>query len=352
MMSRAALSGPIAALIIWVVMPVTSADAQIRLIRDIPGMRLVDACEEQGVGDATHHPYAVSDLPAASSNRSELECNRVQFYGQLRWIPEGTAGLYTDLLQAYTAWDFNGTMPRVYLADWPQDVPALYEFNASTVTLEGVLVNVCALARSAASSDNPPDFLQFMDPAALEDLCRGFPLHGYMLFDVELVERHSDPGQRIRGEMNRGVVGDLVRADLSLPPYDQIADATRAWASRLGRGEAQYLQSLGRALSREERNALREQPFLPSDLYGDFNVMQARSGRSLADQPIAVFQYGNGDIADPTLAPFIVGCVCLDETCDDAWPLDRVDLPWMPGSFVCTPGFNFNFETRAWGIRQ
>lgn len=328
------------------------AESQTTLIEALPRLGIAEHCRSVGIEDQTAYPNHVSFLPPSRLGETRLDCVRVRIGGHFRWFDEGTATLHPNVHLAYLAWDEAVLAPRIYLGDWPDDAPALYRLNGSAVVLEGVMYNYCRAIEAAIEDGRPPEFVVELGLEDVPELCESFPLNGYLLFDVRLVSVASGEAERLRGEINRDIFGDLSRVDTSHPPYDDIAEATRQWARQLGHGEAHYLANHTPAIDRRERTFLRERPFNITDLYGDAEALRTSSGRALPEQQVAVFQYGEGDPADMAYDATAFGCICLQDDCADEWPLDRVDLPWMPGAYICTGPFHYRRDRDSWELSQ
>ena len=324
------------------------AEAQTTLMAALPELGIEEHCQSLGIEDQTARFFHVALLPPSQTGDTQLDCVRVQIGGHFRWIDEGGAALHPSVRSAYLAWDREIIAPRIYLGDWPDGAPSLYLLNGTNVILEGVLFNYCKAIETAIEAGNPHDFVVELGLEDYPDLCNGYPLDGYLLFNVRLVSTAPGPAQRVRGEINRGVLGNLARIGVDQPHYDGIETATRRWAEELGRGEAYYLTNHTPSIDRESRIFLRDRPFNISDLYGDSEALRTASGVALSSQPIAVFRNGEGDPTDSAWGPAVFGCICLQDECSEVWPLDTIDLPWMPEAYICTGPFRFNRENDNW----
>ena len=165
--------------------------------------------------------------------------------------------------------------------------------------------------------------------------CHYGGVQGMMLADVRIEKIETAAPQYLLGEVNRPIIGNI-------PPVEgdertAIAERVRAWATLVQRGPNAYARETidrnpdsKRESAREradDRARLESPDSYISYLYGrpDFR------GLDSAQAEVASFWQAEANQHD-----FAIGCICLQASCTNEWPLTESDANNFYGHAACT----------------
>lgn len=172
--------------------------------------------------------------------------------------------------------------------------------------------------------------------------------HGLMLSDVRVEAVYDDAPQYLTGEANRKIIGSL---RLATPAErSSVEPAVRAWAASLQKGLRPFVEdTVGQYPSRDANDRQRTFDYIENaDSYESY-LLNKRSFRTLnlATAQVEVYRYA--DDAD-SMDEFdnAIGCICLEASCADRWPLAEFDAENFLGPAACVTLNRRRGETWRW----
>ena len=312
----------------------TSTPAQPRLVAIAP---LSATCTDEATGEgATRQTaievtvrdlYAEAEWGALDGSLSELNCRWVRIRGHFRWVDywHYQGRLYGGLLDVYS---------DPFRSVW---IEAFADPDLRRAGIEGFELDLLARHYDLCATH-----AQVLDE---DEWISGGPCHhgdlnGLMLTDVEVVARVSTGSQRLRGEVNRNSVGDLLRVeDEALTQVLRLA--SEEWVARTRPSSGSGLTAPRMADTEAETPGLArlESPDTWLRLLGDAELSPFNRLPDTGTAPFIAFvsrldvEYrvdGEEGVADA------YGCFCLSADCEDRWPLFAADTWRMTDDYVCT----------------
>lgn len=271
----------------------------------------------------------------------DLNCKWVKLSGYFRHIGYQH---YRGVL-AENARDFyfeggrgNFIRPRNYFVEnWADESTSSVLLNGATLAVVGQFYDLCRAIR-IAEKEAGEEFFFFSGPCHYGDLT------GIMLRDLRVVEV-KNPNQRILGEVNRAVIGDLERLPRSWTDFEAVHRTAKEWVRLVRSGaDRYYLErygSKGETVSDKRKSAFLERSLNDKDDWIWFlaeapSSPVMRRGRPLENQSFAVFEimnYRRGINHDGVNAVF--ACFCTKRTCEGDWPFMSDDTEYVFDPFVC-----------------
>lgn len=224
-----------------------------------------------------------------------------------------------------------------FIESWSGETTSSILLNGADVTIVGRYYDLCRAARQARAKSG--DLLIVMGGP-----CHYGDLTGQMLKDVTVVSA-SNPAQRLQGEENRKVIGDLERLPVTWKDYDNAYATAQNWVRAVREGaENYYQQQYGpsfSSVSKQTRTFLLQESLADRDswiwfLAGAVDSPIARRKPQLDQQPFAIFEitsYRRGVNRKGVNA--VVGCFCTRKTCEGSWPILNDDAKYFFDPYVC-----------------
>lgn len=157
--------------------------------------------------------------------------------------------------------------------------------------------------------------------------------HGLMLSDVRVEAVHDATPQYLTGEANRTLLGSLRVATPA--ERSEVEPVVRAWAASLQKGLRSFADD--HLLQYPERSEDEKQEtydfFENRDSYASY-LLNQRDFRRLNLQS-AQFQVFRPTADNEDKFSEAVGCVCLEASCTDRWPLIEADADNFLGPAAC-----------------
>jgi len=261
--------------------------------------------------------YAVYD-PAEAA---KYECRWVRLTGFMTWKDyyHYRADLYPTAGDSYTGDEVTYIVESFAPGALPRS-----DLLRRKVTLVGKFYNLCTAAERA-QRDSGKRWGMTFGP------CHYGPNNGMMLSDVH-IEKIDDAGpQYLLGEINRPILASLNAA--TEDEQDVVLPWVKAWAISLRKGVKSFAEEYnaqypGRSDedSQETREAIEA-----ADSYQSYLLRQPRFTKlDLQTATIRIFRPADSDTFDEA-----VGCICLEKSCTDRWPLTVADANTFLGDTAC-----------------
>ena len=211
------------------------------------------------------------------------------------------------------------------------------DLQSRQIEVTGLFYDLCAVAdaeRVRSESEDGVILLNMGGP------CHYGDLNGLMLSDVRVLAVLSAPAY-LQGEANRAFYGDLVDTNEVQPSATQsIQRAALRTLSAFARSEGDGLALTDWSPERAA-DALNDPDDWPSVVAARSNqIAQERAG-ALNTIEFRAFFESAFDSDDPAAAPEVrersraIGCFCMGDDCDNAWPLDSYDAARMAHDILC-----------------
>jgi len=298
---------------------------------------------ESGLGSSPDEPLELSpgeiyDLIAdhlAHDETNPYECRWIRMIGHFRatnyWHYEGR--IFPSLGAYYFDPQIDGARSLI-IENFANSETQKITIQASDIDITGLFYDLCAAADAEAR--------QLEDEEGITVINMGGPCHygnlnGLMLADVRLNQHLAGPELRMRGEANRDTFGRLAIVPEGHPARPEIQNAIVDWVATVRIGEEAYLEKFEDAQWIEEMraNANDWQSVLTDPEESPFTrlshgIDQHETDFFVERQDLSNLLTGEYRRAD------VYGCICLAETCNDAWPLFSGDTRYFQRDYICT----------------
>jgi hypothetical protein len=164
--------------------------------------------------------------------------------------------------------------------------------------------------------------------------CHYGGVQGMMLANVRVEKIEDDSPRYLLGEANRGIIGDLRPVDGD--DRAGITEAVRSWAAQVQRGPKAYAREaidrnpVWQKESATERADARARIEHPDSYVSYLFALPAVRGLDPARAEVAAFW------EHPESRDDAVGCICLQASCSNEWPLTDSDADSFYGRAACT----------------
>lgn len=169
--------------------------------------------------------------------------------------------------------------------------------------------------------------------------------HGLMLSDVRVESVQDVAPQYLVGEANRKLVGSLL--PVTPTQSSEVEPVVRTWAASLQKGLRAYADaSTAQYPKQDEESRQSTYDFIEdADSYPSYLLTRRSFGRlNLASAQIAIFRPADDDDEFGTA----VGCICLESSCADRWPLTEADADNFLGPAACVALTRWDGKTWNW----
>lgn len=163
--------------------------------------------------------------------------------------------------------------------------------------------------------------------------CHYGGVQGMMLSDVRIEKILDDAPRYLLGDSNRSVLGQMTVVEGSV--RDLMIAGVRGWAALMQRGPEAYAREAIDRNPRWEKQSADERAeahanVVSPDSYASYlNGLPAFRGLDVARAPVEVF-WREEETKDDA-----VGCICLQSSCTNEWPLTRDDADFFYGHAAC-----------------
>lgn len=223
-----------------------------------------------------------------------------------------------------------------FIENWDDPSTSSILLNGSDVTIVGRFYDLCRAARKAQKDAGEEWFI-------MGGPCHYGQLTGLMIRDARVMET-ANPFQRLQGEKNRQIVGNLTQLPKSWPEYEVVHDAAKKWVRAVREGAEPYYrdQSSKSSIKGDLADDLLKRNLEDND---DWIWFLATSPQSpilrkqpkLERQPFAIFIYDRLLLReDEDEITGVTACFCTLRKCDESWPLMDGDVNNFFDSYVCT----------------
>ncbi len=259
------------------------------------------------------------ETPQALQERARFHCRWVRLTGVMRWLEyyHYRARFYESPLAASIGSDIS------YIVENFSDSA---ERRARTVqrrvSLVGRFYDLCAAAERARVESNE-DWIMLMGP------CHYGDDRGMMLADVRVERVMNEAPLYFSGDANRDIFGEL--APVEGDTREALVERTRAWAELVRTGPSAFAEALSGQrglLSEEDQRELRASVEHQDSYETYVHGLRAFRRLDLRRAGVEVFW-------DDEARQSAIGCVCLERTCGNKWPLTRSDAVRFLGAAVC-----------------
>lgn len=275
--------------------------------------------------------------PEGHNAPNRYECRWIRISGFMNWLD------YYDyrgvLLESAFAAYQEGAV-RYIIENIAPGAPPRSDLSRRRITVVGRFYNLCAAAERAMKEDGQEGWRLFGP-------CHYGSDQGMMLADARIEKIHDAAPQYLVGEANRAVMGSLVIATAA--QHRETAPVVRAWADTLGKGLAPYIDALlaRYPASDDEHKQEIRQSIRSADSYASYLLMQKRfNDLKVQSAPIQVFRIIDRD-SDDGAFDRAIGCICLEKSCTDRWPLTEDDASNFLGPAACV-SLDRDRKTSVW----
>lgn len=273
----------------------------------------------------------IEDLAFSASNLwefgevSEFDCRWVRLSGHFNWIDYWH---YRGRLRVAPHPMASG-IATPWIENFADPATRRSELHNRRIDVSGFHYDLCRIAEAERARAAAEDDLILLN--------MGGPCHygndnGLMLANVRILSVADTPQARLRGEMNRYLIGNLADIAARWPEeIDAIWTVTVAALRDAAEGEETYLRSLGRT---EESIAA---AMADDDDWSSTVSMRAREIDNFDSRNFRAFVEEEFDLSESDEAFYgaVFGCVCLDGTCEHEWPLFVQDAYYLADDVLC-----------------
>ncbi len=292
------------------------------------GLEGAGAERESAIDVSVDELFAEAEWAASQGSISDYNCRWVRLRGHFRWVDywhyEGR--LYEGLLDVYRR-----DARSIWIEAFADSGLRRAEVHGFELDLSGRHYDLCAMDAQVARGEN--EWI-FGGP------CSHGPFGGLMLTDVEVTARVSTGSQRLRGEINREPLGDLLRLDDEVV-IQVLRQVTQEWveSARPPSASTPTAQSQAQAEAGARHLQRLENPDTWLRLLADPDLSPFNRLADPEAAPFAAF-VSRLDVEDPVEGEEGVsaayGCFCLSADCENKWPLFDADAWRMTDDYVCT----------------
>lgn len=278
--------------------------------------------------------YAVSrEDGEPNPDAQEYDCRWIRTSGFMTWVDYYH---YRGEFH-YSAGDvYVGSDQDFLIENFAPGSPVRGDLARRRMTIVGQFYSLCDAADRAQSEARQSWWL--FGP------CHYSHNHGLMLSGVRIEKVHDDAPQYLVGEANRAILGSLVPATAS--ERRDVEPVVRIWASSLQKGLKAYADvyiAQHPNLDEDERRGVRE-GFENVDSYASHLLRRRNLARlNVKSAPVQIFRPINSDEFDEA-----IGCVCLESSCTDRWPLTAADAANFLGPAACIELERRNGQSWRW----
>lgn len=175
-----------------------------------------------------------NDLPLTP----DLHCKWVHYSGHFRRTDyQGYAGVIAkNSAEFYVREGGPGTKIRssIHLIEnWADSAVRSALINGADIEVAGLFYDLCKIARQKVDKD-------VRRPIIMSGPCHYGDFTGLMIRDAVLIKQVGTPFQRLKGEVNRSVIGDIRPIDSSWPEFDLLRSTTIERLNLIRSGAEKY----------------------------------------------------------------------------------------------------------------
>jgi hypothetical protein len=274
------------------------------------------------------------DADDTQTDADKYECRWVRLSGFMTWLDYYH---YRGTLERgpFSAYASDGV--SYIIENFVPGSPMRADLARRRITIVGRFYNLCPAAERAQKQAGASRWL--FGP------CHYGENEGMMLTDVRVAHVADATPQYIVGEANRQVMGSLVAATPA--ERSEVEPAVRAWAASLQKGLRPFADAhLAQYPNRADEDRQNTYDFIEAaDGYLSYLLNQRAFDRlDLRSAQIEIFRPVDDDDAFRNA----VGCVCLEASCSDRWPLTEADADNFLGPAACVTLTRWDGKTWNW----
>jgi hypothetical protein len=270
--------------------------------------------------------YEFYPLAVERMETPPLHCQWIEIDGHFRSFEHTMydGKLYPDMLGFY------GHTTPITILDLVDEQSAIIPYQAADLVIVGRAISSCAA--------DPEGWFPPYRPVNAQGLCDRGNLH-WVLDEIHTIEALTEPGQRLRGEINRETLGELALKADDWSGHAAAREVLVDWFSTMRAGAGAFLLA-----SNEYENApaaIRERMVESYDWDStswEYMVSQNETSSFLAPSfdietaPIGLFDSTSDTIFPETSA---TACLCATADCTDLWPLMHADVYLAHIDYIC-----------------
>lgn len=277
---------------------------------------------------------AYSDDPDLGGIPHEFECRWIRQSGFVGWLDYYD---YRGILLENALASYQDGAVRYIIESLAPDSPPRSDLARRHVTIVGRFYDLCAAAERAEKASG--ETWRLFGP------CHYGDDQGMMLADVRVEKIHDAAPQYIVGESNRPVMGSLVTA--TAVEQSEVEPVVRAWAASLQKGLRAFADATTAQYPKQDEESRKSTyDFIEdADSYASYLLNRRNFSRvNLASAQIAIFRPADEDNEFRNA----VGCICLESSCADRWPLTEADADNFLGPAACVALTRWDGKTWNW----
>lgn len=267
---------------------------------------------------------------------SNFNCRFVEISGYFRWTNYYD---YRGYLYASPSEFYLENESRFIVQNFADKATRRSNLNGAVVNITGRFYDLCHQADKDEESSGQSWFI-------IGGPCHYGDMEGMMLRDVIVDSVSQGPNLRLKGEMNRALIGDLEEMDKTWPEYKSAKATFFDWIASVKTGREQYWKTAinnSNYKDEAEKAEKLEEALSDDDDWITFLATSDESpivSRSLARLKRLEFKiYENLDYREGWNESGnyrnVTACICLQRTCENEWPLFDVDAGNFADQYLC-----------------
>lgn len=264
----------------------------------------------------------------------DLNCKWVRIAGHFRMdnYQHYRGALAASANDLYTNGGGPGNLirERIYFVEsWAQADTRSALINGADIEITAQFYDLCRYAEQEVKRANDGRII-------MSGPCHYGRFTGLMLRDAKIERVLSPSFKRVRGEINRSVIGDIREIDRNWPDMNRVKDAALERIALIRSGPRAYWEDAYSGVASAEK--LAADKALDQDNWISFLSTHADSpltGRFRQSQ-FKVFRLKNfgGGESEETIN-IAVACFCTVRSCKDEWPLFWADATSFYDKYLC-----------------
>jgi hypothetical protein len=278
--------------------------------------------------------YQVSSDGYDDVDKQALDCSWVRVSGFMTWTDYYH---YRANLHASGVASYFGDGMNFLVESFAEGSPPRSDLMRRQMTIVARFYSLCGAANRAQEAAGQNWWL--FGP------CHYSYNHGLMLSDVRVESVQDAAPQYLVGEANRALIGSLHPATPA--ERSEVEPVVRAWAASLQKGLRDFAEaSTAQYPKQDEESRKSTHDFIEdADGYASYLLNRRNFSRvNLASAQIAIFRHADEDDEFRNA----VGCICLEASCADRWPLTEGDADNYLGPAACVALTRWDGKTWNW----
>ena len=266
----------------------------------------------------------------------DLNCKWIKITGHFRQYEyQSYRGVLLENSQAvYTYSGGPGNFFReslYFIESWADEKTRSAFINGADIEIIGQFYDLCRAAEKDEAESGQKWFI-------LGGPCH-YIKHAGMIKNAEILTVESQPYQRLKGEENRDVIGDIRKIPDEWPEWDTIKQVAMARIDLIRNGPKAYWTVIlpnyddsGKEIEKRASDPDNRISFLATDPKSP--LLAKRRIEKNQFQLFRLTRYGGGETEEKI--KIVYACFCTTKKCDDEWPLFSTDAEDFHDKYFCS----------------